>query len=114
MSISGELRINGPTTLYVEEKLDISGQGIVNLNQKPSDLRIILLDQTGKTSTISGSSDTYALIYGPGAGLDITGGAAFYGSVIAKELKLTNDGGCHFDQASDPANKSLLRSMLVE
>ena len=55
-------------------------------------------NQSGRLSTFSGQSDLYAVVYGPGADVDITGSASFFGSIICAKLKITNSGGCHFDE----------------
>jgi Flp pilus assembly protein TadG len=99
VSINGELRISSATTIYIEETASIAGQGIVNTSQIPSDLKIVLLTQSGRTSTFAGLSDVFATIYGPGAGVTTAGNAAFYGGIIAGQLKFTNSGGCHADGA---------------
>ena len=77
LSINGELRITGPTTIYVEDKLSIAGEGIVNLFQVPADLKIYLMDNSGGGSTIAGSADMYGVIYGPGADFDPRRGRRF-------------------------------------
>lgn len=114
LTINGQLRITGPTTIYVENRMSIAGDGVVNVFQVPAELKIYLLDSSGGGSTIAGSSDLHAVIYGPDSLLTFAGGAGFYGAAIAKELKLTNAGGCHFDKALLPFNERLITTRLVQ
>jgi Flp pilus assembly protein TadG len=117
VNINGELRIEGPTKIYVMGDVAIAGQGIINESQLPADLQIFILGTSlisaGKAD-FAGESDFYGVIYAPTLPVKVTGGAAYFGAIVGLSLDLINEGGSHYDDALDPFNESVVRTKLVQ
>ena len=114
ISINGEFRITGPTTIYVEQYVEIAGQGILNDTFIPSNLRIYILNPDNKQSKVSGNGSFYGVIYAPYTDLKLTGNGAFYGSAVAKTLIADGSGGTHFDEDITPFHDKMVKPKLVQ
>lgn len=114
MSVNGEFRITGPTTIYVEQYVDIAGQGILNDTFIPSNLKIYILNPNSKQSKVSGNGSFYGVIYAPYTNLKLTGNGAFYGSAVAKTLIADGSGGTHFDEDITLFHDKMVKPRLVQ
>ncbi|MEO8493821.1 MAG: right-handed parallel beta-helix repeat-containing protein [Planctomycetota bacterium] len=98
VTISGGalLRISGPTTIYVTNRVTLSGGSVANPSQKPSDLTLLV---TGTLVSLTGSASLHAAIYAPNATVETSGSASIYGMVVANEVIANGSGGIHMDKA---------------
>jgi len=55
-------------------------------------------------------------VYAPTSLIKQTGGSEFYGSLVGKDLKLSGNGGLHYDQAlgANILEEAPLRSVMVQ
>jgi hypothetical protein len=83
----GTLNITGPTTIYMNGSLDISGGAFNVTSGHPGDLMIYMVKAS--TLSISGGSDIMADIQAPTSTVTISGIAHLYGRVIGKSLTIT-------------------------
>lgn len=81
-----------PVYVYIKSKLDLSNGTFFNSNQNARNL-IFLVEDKGVVN-ISGGTSANAIIYGPGASVNISGGNILYGAVVADTMKL--EGGSQF------------------
>jgi len=97
MELTGEstLTVEPGTNIYLTGKLDTSGGDVINSSQVPSNMRIFMTDSTAR---IAGSSANHMVVYAPNTSVEITGSGAYYGAAVGKTLKLTGDGGVHYDE----------------
>jgi hypothetical protein len=100
LTLSGgsSVTITGPTVIYVENKVNISGGSIANTSQIPANLQIYGM---GGDVNISGNSDLYAAVYAPSAKVTRSGDSDFFGMVVGRELTLSGSGGIHADESLD-------------
>jgi hypothetical protein len=103
MSGKGQLKITGPTRIYVAGNIDITGNGILNTDGKPRNL--LIFGGEGTTSVkVSGNGAIYLGLYAPNAEIDITGGgkkgeeSGIFGAIAGKSLKMTGNGTFHYDK----------------
>lgn len=96
----------GPVYIYADGDVSISGQGIVNTTQTPSNFLLYSTasaeDSLSKPPqiTFSGQTDLYGAIYAPGADVSITGlSYDIYGAIIGKTLDISGNGTVHYDEA---------------
>jgi len=101
--VSGDLKVQGngkieiatgcTVSLYVDGKIDIAGQGIVNCNEDPSTL---IMFGTGSCK-LAGGSDFYGAIYAPKIEIDVAGGAKVIGSIVGDTVAVKGEGGIEYD-----------------
>ena len=98
LSMSGTtcMRISGPTVIYCTGDIALSGATLSNASKIPSDLQLFPM---GTKCDVSGSSELYAVIYGPGTNVIRSGGADYYGTIVGLTLNLSGEGGIHADDA---------------
>lgn len=96
MKNGSKLFITGPTTFYIEKKLDVHGGGIINQTQDPAQFTII---HAGKKFHFKGTQDLHAYILAPEAKVKIERGGDLYGAVVAKEVEFKNGSDFHADQS---------------
>jgi hypothetical protein len=96
MSGSAQLRTSGPTTIYVTDKIAMSGGSFVNPTQIPGDLKLLVM---GNSIAMSGSAALHAAVYAPNAKVNLSGSTEVYGMFVAEEVKSSSDGGFHADLA---------------
>ncbi|MSR77637.1 MAG: hypothetical protein EXS63_05365 [Candidatus Omnitrophica bacterium] len=100
---TGVLSALGAVTIYVDGKVEIGGNGVQTLNNKPTNF---LLYATGdKDIKFKGSSDFYGAVFAPESKVGVKKNIAIYGAIIAKVFKDNGDedddgeGSIHFDEA---------------
>jgi len=101
--VTGDLKVQGngkikiatgcSVSLYVDGKIDIRGQGIVNCNEDPSTLVIF---GTGSCA-LAGGEVFYGAIYAPKIEIDITGGAQVIGSIVGDTVAIKGEGEVEYD-----------------
>jgi len=88
---------NGPVFMNVagantNQPISLAGGAISNPSFDPTQFHIIYGGD--KTVTVSGGTNSAAMVYCPNADVSITGGSEFYGSIVGAGV--TDTGGTHF------------------
>ena len=99
VSVSGNGRINftGPATLYVSGTVSISGNGVTTAANSPPNL-VIYVAGSGSVS-VSGNGNFYGAVYAPQSMVSTTGNGARFGALIGNTVRITGNGGVHYDEA---------------
>jgi hypothetical protein len=95
---SGYILVNpgASLTLIVGGKVTVSGGGVVNGTSLASNFSLIGLSGNTKI-TYSGSAAFIGTINAPQAAVTISGGASFYGAMIANTVNISGGGSVHYD-----------------
>ncbi|MEP6569285.1 MAG: HYR domain-containing protein [Acidobacteriota bacterium] len=98
LSNSGQLKVNGPVVIKMTGTLNTSGAtSLPNTTLIPSNLQI-LSSYTGATGVTFGNSSALQLVvYAPQTGVNISGSAPLFGTVVGKSITLGNSGMIHYD-----------------
>lgn len=83
---------NVPVKIYVSGPVNIAGNSLVNSTQLPSKFQIFGTNLCASVS-VSGSSDSYYVIYAPSADINVSGGAGLkvFGSLVGKKVTVSGD-----------------------
>jgi len=107
--ISGgaDLKITGPTTIWVDGEFTIEGNASVNPTLSPSNLAVFLT-KLGSGDNLKyrllGTSSFYGIVYAPAVKFEVTDNSQFYGALTALELEIEHSSlggpnqGVHFDE----------------
>lgn len=99
------LTLTGPTTIYLDDDLDIAGSAVFNTTQNPADLMIIVDgDVDGSTIELSGNSEFYGAILAPNSTIKLSGTADFYGNIIGGTVDFKGNFGFHVDKSLSLVN----------
>lgn len=102
ISGQGSVQFSGPTMLYVDGDVDISGNGMITDNNLPSNLIVKVVGRQEIVVKISGNSNFYGGIYAPQSEVKISGNGDVFGAVVAKEAEVIGAGGrqmgLHYDE----------------
>jgi cytoskeletal protein CcmA (bactofilin family) len=98
VSGSGRLIINGTANIYIDGNATVTGAGIVNNAQIPSDF-MLYGTVTSNNITISGSGDVYGGIYAPSSNISVTGNARLYGAAVGDTVSITGSSRISYDEA---------------
>jgi hypothetical protein len=91
------IAITGPTTIYVRGEIDAIGGAFVNETEDPANLTILSL---GSTVKISGGAGFYGAVVAPRAEVTLSGNqTGFYGAVIGETVALKGDFAFHVDES---------------
>lgn len=86
--------VTGETKIYCTGDFTISGSSIANTTALPKNLQIY---PTGSKCDISGSSNLYAVVYGPTTDIIRSGSSDYFGMMVGQSLTLSGEGGIHAD-----------------
>ncbi|MEY2530498.1 MAG: hypothetical protein QOI96_583 [Verrucomicrobiota bacterium] len=92
--------------IYFDGNVDVSGNGIINSNNQPSDLQLYGVqpsDSSSRHVNLSGNAQISAAVYAPNADVSINGGGSsghVFGSVVGKTVTMTGVTNLHYDEAS--------------
>ena len=103
---SGKLTTTGQVNIYVDGVVSLSGAGIVNQGNIPSNLTIY---ETGNSAvSILNSGVFYGGIYAPNSTITNSGDVNIYGAIICKTMTLSNSSKIHYyeDMASGSGSSS--------
>ncbi len=91
------LAITGPTTIYVRGEIDAIGGAFVNETEDPANLTILGL---GPAVKISGGASFFGAVVAPYAEVTLSGNdTGFYGAVIGQTVALKGDFDFHVDES---------------
>jgi len=112
--VTGDISVSGTgqivvqpgvtATIYFAGNVDISGNGVLNSNNQPSDLMLYGIQPPTDTSehvSIGGNSQITASVYAPGHDVTVNGGGTnghVYGSVVGKTVTMTGVSNLHYDE----------------
>jgi hypothetical protein len=107
VSGTGEIVIQpGVTaTIYFAGNVDVSGNGILNSNNQPGNLRLYGIqpsDSSPEHVNLGGNSEITASVYAPGHDVTVNGGGSdghVYGSIVGKTVTMTGVTNLHYDEA---------------
>lgn len=94
--VEGSITVTGPTTIYVAGDIGLNAQGTFNTTTNPHDLTIYV---AGDYVNITGGAAFYGSIYAPDAKALLAGNADMYGALIANEVQMTGNFGFHVDES---------------
>jgi hypothetical protein len=81
-----------PVYVYVKKRLDLNNGSFSNASKNARNL-VFLVEDKAKVE-IAGGTAAYAVIYGPGADVKISGGNTVYGAIVADKVNI--EGGSQF------------------
>lgn len=99
MSITGNAQLVplGPVQIYVDGTVNVAGNGIVTVENKPSNL---FLYSTGTaTVKLSGNGNFYGVVHSPNSEVQHTGNGHIYGAVLSNNYHESGNGKVHYDEA---------------
>ncbi len=104
ISGNGKLTFTGPATVYLKEKLTVSGKGISTASNKPPNLIVYVQGiAANPTVSLSGNANFYGAIYAPNSSVNLNGNGALYGAVIGKTVTNSGNGNIHYDTSTRAA-----------
>jgi hypothetical protein len=94
----GKMLPGAKVTIYQgANDITFSGNGVINMDQQPTNLRVYSASTT--KVTVSGSAAFYGVLSAPLAQIINSGSADFYGAEQGKSLVLFGSGKMHYDAA---------------
>ncbi|MHC5110025.1 MAG: pilus assembly protein TadG-related protein [Planctomycetota bacterium] len=89
------LTVVGPTEIYIEHTADLMGGGLINTTQDPANLVIYALDDT---VDMFGGSAFYGGVVAPNADITMHGDTEFFGVLLGQTLSFFGDAIVHVDE----------------
>ena len=88
----------GPVTLYVRGKVEVSTtNGIETTSQDPERFALYIV---GKEKVkVSNEATVHAVVYAPGAEVEIAGDGEFFGAFVGRRVKIDGNARVHYDEA---------------
>lgn len=100
MTGTSSLTITGPTTIYLDDDLEMGGSTVLNTSQNTADLIIICDgDSDGSKIKINGNVEFYGSILAPESEIELKGNADFYGVIIGRTLDFGGSFAFHLDES---------------
>lgn len=88
------ITVTGPTVFYIDGPATFSGGGLLNVTQDPTNL---IIYSTGATLNIDGGGAFYGGVVAPTTTVTFTGGSDIYGTIMAGTLIMTGNTAVHVD-----------------
>ena len=91
-------------TIYFAGNVDVSGNGILNTKNQPSDLQLYGIQPPANSSkhvSLGGNGQIIAAVYAPNHDVSINGGGTnghVFGSVVGKSVTMTGVTNLHYDE----------------
>jgi len=103
LSGGGTLTINntgGPhVDIYIEDKLTVSGGGIVNISSTPTHLTVFSCGASTSSWSINGGSGAYFAVYAPTHNVVLSASGDLFGSVVGATVQTQGGYRVHYDMA---------------
>ncbi|MBU9889042.1 MAG: hypothetical protein KTQ49_04145 [Candidatus Omnitrophica bacterium] len=109
----GQVVTTGPVQIYVDNDVDIGGNGITVPENQPGNLIIYVLGH--QQVKVAGNGSFYGGIIAPESTITTNGNGDYFGAVIAKTFNQIGNGAFHFDLAMtenppvDPNQTNIVR-----
>jgi hypothetical protein len=99
VTVSGgsTLAFSGAVIMNVTGKFTDSGGSLQNPSLTPANLQVFCSYTGSNGVTVSGTSSAYMAIYAPGTGVTVSGGGAYFGSLVGKTLVVSGNSQVHQD-----------------
>jgi hypothetical protein len=102
LSGQAELNIVGTESylqMYVGGDLDLTGQGVLNDEQKPEAFQVwgTAASGTSQSIKVAGNGDFAGILYAPNADLEIKGNGNVSGAAVGENITLTGNAAFHYD-----------------
>jgi hypothetical protein len=114
--VTGDISVTGTSqivvqpgvsvAIYFDGNVSVSGNGIINSNNQPSDLQMYGVqpsDGSSRQVNLSGNAQLSAAVYAPNADVTVSGSGSsghVYGSIVGKTVTMTGVTNLHYDEAS--------------
>lgn len=105
LSTSGNAQINivgnAQVKIFVTGQIDLTGNGIVNTSQKPTNLHLIATNPTANVK-IAGNGNFIGGLQAPANNVTLAGNGTVYGAVVGKNVTFSGSSGqtmVHYDEA---------------
>lgn len=87
-------------TIYCEDDVAISGNGIVNQTNQAANLQVLGITPVSgtQTLTVSGGAAFIGVLNAPAFAMTISGGGSFVGAAIGNNVTISGGGGFHYDE----------------
>src|SRR6266581_281540 len=87
--------------IYIENKLDLSGGGIINTAATQTALGIWACGTPASPQgwTLSGGSGAYFSVYAPNHDITVSGSGDLYGAIVGRSLNSSGGSKVHYDEA---------------
>lgn len=96
INADASLSIDGPVTLYMTGNLIAGGDATINTTENPADLTII---STGSMIKLTGGAEFYGTILAPNAEVRLGGSSDYYGAIVGKTVKMSGNFAFHVDES---------------
>jgi hypothetical protein len=112
--VTGDISVGGSSqivvqpgvtvTIYFAGNIDVSGNGILNTKNQPSDLQLYGIQPPANSSkhvSLGGNGQIIASVYAPNHDVSINGGGTnghVFGSVVGKTVTMTGVTNLHYDE----------------
>lgn len=88
---------NSKLTVYFGGNLSISGNGVWNKTQDPSELSFLGTD-TASNVSLTGNGNFHGTVYAPSADISVSGNGQNFGAVAGKTVNVSGNGNIHYDE----------------
>jgi len=108
LSGSSALTVNGPVTIHLTDRSDLTGGGVMNTTRIAQNLQIFSsYTSSSQGITIAGGSLAYMSIYAPNAQVKFSGGSDFYGQAVGGSVVNTGGTNVHYDTSFNDGRGSV-------
>lgn len=100
ISLAGgaQLVVTGPTIIYVDGTVDLSGGSLTNNTGTATNFHIFGTDSCTSV-TLTGGAQAYTAVYARKADISVKGDSDLYGSLVGKTITESGNAPIHFDRA---------------
>ena len=102
LSGGATLTINGGgghVDIYIDDKLTVSGGGIINVSSVPTHVTVFGCGSGTSTWSINGGSGAYFAVYAPTHNVTLSASGDLFGSVVGATVQTQGGYRVHYDQA---------------
>lgn len=104
---NSQLRVTGPSVVYVTEVFNMQSGSIVNQSNDPKDLSILI--SSSDDVDLESSTAFHGVIYAPNARVELQSSTEFFGAILADWVNMQSSAQVHYDEAL--ADLSVLSDM---
>lgn len=90
------ITVTGPTIIYLSGPAELTGAGIINVTQDPSNL---LIYSTGSSLLLDGTAGFYGAVIAPEADIQLVGTGDYYGIIMGRTLNIEGNANVHVDES---------------
>lgn len=93
---------NSSLKIYTAGNIDLTGQGITNVDGAPVDVQIYGTSTSTSSDQdikIAGGAGFAGVVYAPNGSVSIVGDGSVWGSIVAEDITLTGNAKFHYDES---------------